>query len=197
MARIVQTDDTFTIDAPPLRLSFRRVGERWSHDLDCGGQTLASSIEFDPDRDDPDRPVSPAFQQLSGRELPAETQIMLVGQWGRHHGSAVFSVVEHAGGVVVESDVAVRSASPLLTLAATYLVRMTSGDLIDADPSAILWRVGGPTPGRLTFEPADDRSRVGLAEAGRTATRVQATTPIIPGAAHQRLTYRWRWMPEN
>lgn len=197
MARIVQTDDTFTIDAAPLCLAFRRVGERWVHDLELDGQTIARSVEFDPDRDDPDRPVSPAFQQLSGQELPDKTRALLVGQWGRHHGSAVFSVVHQGKGVMVEADLAVRSLSPLLSLASTYLVRMTSSDLIDAGPSGIIWNVVGASSGRLRFEPGNEPSRVGLAEAGRAATRVQVTVPISADAPHQRLIYRWRWNPDD
>ena len=100
MARIVQNDDTFTIDSPPLQLVFTRAGDRWSHAVELAGERIASGVEFDPDRDDPDRPVSPAYQQLIGQELPGIAQALLVGQWGHHHGSAVFSVLEAGPGRV-------------------------------------------------------------------------------------------------
>jgi hypothetical protein len=195
MARIVQTDDDLTVDAPPLRLTFRWDGRRWSHALDVGGRVVASSVEFEPERDDPDRPVSPAYQQLTGQEEPGVARALLVGQWGPHHGSAVFSASDGPEGVVVEADVAVRSRTPLQSLAATYLAGFTSGDLADADPGGVVWDLAGTCSGRLRFEPGGPSCRVSLAEAGRAATRVQASAELAPGAANQRLLYRWVWLP--
>lgn len=188
-----QTDDTLTVSAPPVRLTFRWDGRRWAHGLDLGGGPVAASVEFEPGRDDPARAVSPAYQQASLQEEPDLARVLLVGQWGPHHGSAVFTVRDEPGGVAVEADVAVRSRAGLLALAATYTVNRASGDLIDADPAAIFWSMDDPPGGRLSFE-AVAASWVGLAEAGRRLTRVQAGSEVVPGASTHRLVYRWRWL---
>jgi hypothetical protein len=197
MTQIVQNDAELALVAPPIRFAFRWDGVRWSHVLDAGGRTLASSVEGDPDRDDPTRVVSPAYQQASAREGPAGAQALLVGQWGPHHCSAVFTLTEAGSAVVVEADVAVRSRAKLHALASTYVVHLTSSDLATAGPSAIDWNVDA---GRLRFEPAGPAGgamRVGLAEAGRRATRVQATAAVDAAQATQRLHYRWCWQSRD
>src|SRR5437016_4823086 len=126
MPQIAQTDDVLSIEAAPLRLAFRWDGLRWRHELLAADRRLASSVEWDSERDDPTRVVSPAFQQLSLQEAPAGPQALLVGQWGNHHCSGVFTVTEDHGGAAITVDVAVRSRSGLRALASTYAVDMTS-----------------------------------------------------------------------
>ena len=193
MARIVQTDDEVSLDLPPLCLTFRRDALRWVHGLSVGGRAVAASLEWEPDRDDPARVVSPAYQQLSTQESAAGPQALLVGQWGQNHGSAVFTLSEAEFGIIVDADIAVRTRSTLEALASTYLVHLTSSDLADAGPTAIVWDLANPPGGRLRFEPAG-AGRVGLTEAGRRATRVQATAEVVPGRSTHRLHYRWCWL---
>ena len=185
-------DETRAFDAPPLRLTFRWDGARWSHGLAVSGRTIATSVESDPDRGDPDRAVSPAYQQLLDQESDAGTQALLVGQWGRHHGSVVFTLSATESAASVAADLAVRSGGALAFLAATYLVDLASGDLVDAGPSGIVWSLGGPEPGRLRFEPAAGAT-VGLAEAGRRATRVQVLSEVTTGRNTHRFGYSWCW----
>jgi hypothetical protein len=193
MAQTVQTDDALVIDAPPVRLSFRWDGLRWTHELFAAGTLLARSVEWEPGRDDPSTVVSPSFQQISAQNGPEGARALLVGQWGRHHGSAVFDLTEDATGVAIEGDVAVRTREGLRSLASTYTVHRSSGDLVDAGPGGILWALDDPPGGVLRFEPVAP-ARVGLAEAGRRLTRAQALGEVVPGAATQRLRYRWRWV---
>ena len=188
-----QTDDTLAVSAPPVRLTFRWDGRRWSHGLNVGAVQVASSVEFEPGRDDPARAVSPAYQQASLQEQTGLARVLLVGQWGPHHGSAVFTVGDEPGGVAVEADVAIRSRAGLNVLAATYTVNRASGDLTDADPAAIFWTLDDAPGGRLGFE-AVGAAWVGLAEAGRRLTRVQAGAEVVAGASTHRLVYRWRWL---
>jgi hypothetical protein len=197
MARIDQNGDALAVDAPPLRLTFRWDGRRWAHDLEISGRTVASTVEMEPEGDDPSLVVSPAYQQLTTQDGPDGARALLVGQWGPSHCSAVFTVSEPSHRVVVEADVAVRSRVPLQGLASTYLVYLTSGDLADAGPSAIVWDLDGAAAGSLRFEatgPGPGSSRVGLAEAGRRATRVQASAELVSATATQRLRYRWYWL---
>ena len=197
MAQIVQTDDAISIASPPIRLAFRWDGRRWSHAIEAGGRPVAASLEWEPGRDDPAPVVSPTYQQAGCQDGPAGAQAMLVGQWGAHHGSAVFTVADDATGVVVEVDVAVRSRAALDALSSTYTVDRSSSDLVDAGPASVVWTLDDPPGGRLRFEtggPELGTFRVGLAEAGRRLTRVQAGADIAPGSATQRLVYRWRWL---
>jgi len=192
MPELVTDGDLRSIATPTLRLAFRWVGDRWTHALEVGRDArvpIAWPIEGDPARDDPARVVSPAFQQLEFQEAGSGLQALLVGQSGPHHFSAVFTVEESGGGAAVTVDVADRCRGPVEALASTYWVDAVSGDLVDADESAIRWSVAG---GRLGFE-ATPPTRAQLSEAGRRATRVQATAPIVAGVHTHRCIYRWRW----
>jgi hypothetical protein len=195
MARIVQTVEMLSLDATSLRLLFRWDGARWSHRIELEGDAIADSLEFQPGRDDPKQAPSPAYQQVSGQAQPGVARALLVGQWGPFHGSAVYSLFEDEGAreVVVESDIAVRGPSSLRSLASTYVVRLRSGDLASASPQGIAWNLRNGLVGQLGFEPLGASCHVSLAEAGRSATRVQVSADLTPGAATQRLLYRWRW----
>jgi hypothetical protein len=192
MAENVQTDDVCTLLAPPVRLVFRWDGDRWTHQIAVGDAVLASSVEWDVDHGDPNRVVSPAFQQIAAPGPP----VLVVGQWGRHHFSGVFTLTTEDRRVIVEVDTAVRTRAPLESLGSTYRVYLSSSDLTSADATAVEWTLGPPHPGRLRFEPGESDAgpaRVDLAEAGRRETRVQVVAPIVDGRATHRLRYRWTW----
>ena len=197
MPELVHDGDRRLIVAGRLRLAFRWTGERWDHDLEAhprdhaGHRILAWSVEGDPDRDDPARVVSPAYQQLQFQEDGPTLQALLVGQSGPHHFSAVFAVEEGPNRVVIKVDVADRCRGPVEALAATYTVDARSDDLVDASPSAAAWDFG---PDRLTFA-ATEPASVSLAEAGRRATRIQALAGPGQGSATRRFFYHWRWEP--
>jgi hypothetical protein len=93
---------------------------------------------------------------------------------------------------VLDVDVADRCRAHVVTLAATYNVRLDSGALIDASPHAITWDAFGPDERRLELV-AVAPSTLALAEAGRNATRVQVLAAIDSGSFTHRLRYRWRW----
>ena len=181
-----------SIVTPRLRLTFEWTGDRWAHSLewDRPGSIIARSVESDAERerDEPDRIVSPAYQQLGFQRDGARVQALLVGQSGPHHFSAAFTVRETGGTTAVEVDVADRCRSKVSDLACTYALSLTSSDLRDAGPSRIDWERDGS---RLTFESAEPPARLALAEAGRNATRVQALASIRPETATQRWAYRW------
>ena len=95
-------------------------------------------------------------------------------------------------GMVLDIDVADRCRSPVENLAATYTVKLDSGKLGPAGPEAITWDNAGAGVGRLEIEAVAPSTLV-LAEAGRSATRVQVLAAIQPGRFTHRLHYRWRW----
>lgn len=187
-------DDRMAVVTPTFRLEFRWTGDRWGHALHAGGMDLARALEGDTDRDDPDRVVSPAYQQLHWQRGEDGFQAMLLGQSGRHHFSAVFTARMLPVGVEVAVDVADRCRAGVRALAATYEVLLVSGNLIEADPAIIIWESAAGPNGRLSFV-ATEPTRIGMAEAGRRAIRVQANAQIVAGIHTQRLQYHWHWIP--
>ncbi len=97
MVRIDDTEETLGLIAGPIRLAFQFDGCRWSHYLAVGERVLASSVEWLPERDAPTRVVSPAYQQVSRQTGSAGDQALLLGQWGHHHFSGVFTAREEGG----------------------------------------------------------------------------------------------------
>ncbi len=216
MPEIDLAEDHQAIVAGAFRLVFRRAGDRWTHDLErrVRGEpafaTFARSFEGDPDRDDPEIVVSPAYQQITLQEAgPGTIQALLVGQSGPHHFSAVFEFTreilprpddwphaEEPGRVRIKVDVADRCRSSVRALAATYRLAATSGDLAESStasgPIGMAWDLG---PDRLAFAAAEP-ARVAFAEDGRRGTRVQAVAALRPAESTHRWTYDWAWEPD-
>lgn len=193
MLGIDQTEESLAFSTGTIRLAFRFESGRWPHELSVGGRLLASSVEWLPERDDPARVVSPAYQQLLRQTRAEGEQALLLGQWGHHHFSGVFTIGEDSGNVSIAVDVALRNRADLASFGATYLLPIGSAHLIEAGPGAIVWGLDGPARGQLCFE----ASHPVLAEAGRSGTFVQALAPLGAGNGTHRLTYRWRWLPDN
>jgi hypothetical protein len=189
-------DDRWQIRAPGLVVEFRRLGDRWTHDVAVGPReapaVVAVAVEADAGRDDPARVVSPTYQELDFERGTDRVGALLVGQAGPHHFSAAFAVWEDPGQVGVAVDVADRCRWPIDSLACTYRIDVCAAALLSADPGAIAWDLPG---GRLTFE-AMTPARVTLAEAG-LRTLVQAEARIDRNSHTQRCLYRWRWTPDR
>ncbi|MFO0909123.1 MAG: hypothetical protein U0794_12375 [Isosphaeraceae bacterium] len=193
---IAQTETTCALDAGDVRLLFTWRGDRWSHQILLAGSAFASSFEWEAGQADSERVVSPAYQQLLVQEHGGQSQVLTVGQWGRHHFSGVFVMSYDDGSARIDVDLAVRTRDPLLALASTYAVHRSSLDLENASPEGATWTTGLSETPRIRLEPAEPAngpSRVTLAESGRGETRVQVATPTDPRSANHRLLYRWRW----
>ena len=224
MLELVNDGDRRAIVAGRLRLAFDWTGDRWVHSLevqkrdstasrviarsvegDSSGPlgprlpdvsllVIVRSVEGDPDRDEPSRVVSPAYQQLEFQGDGLRLQALLVGQSGPHHFSAVFTVEERTPGpspeILIKVDVADRCRGPVDALAATYTVAAPADDLLQAASTIANWIMG---PDRLSFV-ATEPARVCLAEAGRRATHVQALADLAgPATATRRFLYLWLW----
>jgi hypothetical protein len=119
---------------------------------------------------------------------------MLIGQSGSHHYSAVFAATRGGDEARLHVELADRCRTPVVSLAATYLVELDSGHLVDAGPGTATWSGGSLGGGRLVFL-TDPPAGVALAEAGRRGARVQALAKIEADTATHRLGYHWCWRP--
>jgi hypothetical protein len=198
-----QADDRIVIRAPLARITFARIGDRWTHRLSIGSPSrgsdpateLVSVVESDAEHVDPTRIASPVYQEIhrhdfAGHELGGLC-VLLTGRLFQHHFSAAVSVMrdpEAAEFVVLEIDVADRCRAPVSALAATYLVRLGSSGLSGASSQSVAWS----EPANLELR-CDPPSTLAIAEAGRQATSVQANAAIHPLLFTHRLRYRWRW----
>jgi hypothetical protein len=200
--KFVEAADRRALVAPGLRLTFARLGQRWTHALAVGAGSafvvngVACAVEGDIDGGDPSRVVSPAYQEIEPHPCEAGLRALLTGQSATHHFSAVVTVRRDGDGTAVDLDVADRCRSPVEVLAGTYLVQLGSSDLLDAGPERVVWGGDALGRGRLEFSTVAPNT-IALAEAGRRATRVQALARIVPTTFTQRLAYQWRWTPAS
>jgi hypothetical protein len=137
------------------------------------------------------------YQEIHHHELPGHAGqcLLLTGLSFEHHFSAAVSLRfdgDRPGCLVVDFDVADRCRATVDSLAATYLAKLDGGTLLDADPTTVRWHVRGEAEGQLELQ-VDPPATLALAEAGRTAARVQALAGIQVGVFTHRLRYRWRW----
>ena len=195
-------EDRVILQNARLRLVFHRLGDRWTHHLaiPAAGSSfteLVSVVESDPARDDRSRVVSPVYQELHYHETSEEGQnghcLLVTGLLHDHHFSAAVTFRSDASGAAtVEFDVADRCRSPVHSFASTYLLRLGSSSLVDANTELITWSVPEVLdPNRLEITCAPPTS-LALAEAGRSATRARAVATIDPSVYTHRLRYCWR-----
>jgi hypothetical protein len=192
---IEEQGDVRSIVGRHFVLAFTRVGDRWTHQILLsrlsGGprELVARSQEWDTERDDPSRVISPVFQEMHIQlDAMGRPQTLLLGMSGRHHFSAAFLLAEIEGRIALSIDVADRSPSNgAASLASTYMVVTPSSRLVSGDASCIVWDY---KTHRLSFE-AGPSTRLSLAEAGGQATRVQALAE--PGAIAPTRRWRYSW----
>lgn len=202
-----ESDDRVVIHGPDAQLTFLRLGDRWIHHVsfglreqtDAGLGELISTEESDPRQGDPTRVVSPVYQELHRHSFAGDDGrgvcLLLTGLLFHHHFSAVVTVTidpDQDGAVVVDFDVADRCRAEVSSLAATYLVRLGSGSLRDADSKSVVWTGGRLGEGVLSLR-SEPGTSLALAEAGRQSMRAQALAHLAPGSFTHRLHYQWRW----
>ncbi|APW63870.1 hypothetical protein [Paludisphaera borealis] len=202
-----ESDDRVVIRGPETQVTFLRLGDRWIHHVSFGRRDssdaaldeLVSSEESDPRQDDPARVVSPVYQDLHRHTFAGDEGrgvcLLLTGRLFHHHFSAAVTVStdpDREDAVIIDFDVADRCRAEVSSLAATYLVRLGSSELRDADSQSIVWTGRQLGEGVLTLQ-SDAGAILALAEAGRQSTRAQALARLAPDSFTHRLRYRWRW----
>ena len=196
MPTLLESPDAVEVLADGLRLIFLRVGDRWTHAIQriVGPEPreLARALEAD-DGADPSRLLSPAFQEIHVQGIeddPGALQALLVGQVGPHHVSAVATVRDDPEGARITFEVADRCRAEVAALASTYVVSLSSSDLRDATTLEASWDLPLDPPARLHLQ-VNPPARLGLREAGRRASHVQAAARIEPGRATHCWSYAW------
>jgi hypothetical protein len=195
-----ESHEQIVVSGPVMGAVFERAGDRWTHRVrlvGSGTAEIAHAVESDPERDSPVRVVSPVYQDIQHHALAGSSEqcLLLTGRWFQHHFSAAVRLYFDAdleGPLVVDFDVADRCREPVESLAATYVVALGGGALVDACTTKIEWSVSGGALGRLEML-AEPPTTLVLAEAGRQAARVQALAALGAGGFTHRLRYRWRW----
>ena len=191
---LVTEGDVRSIADRDLALVFERVGDRWTHTIEvsrCPGsprETIARAVEWDADRDDHARVAGPVFQELQFQTDPeGRPHALLLGMSGRHHFSAAFALMPCEDGILLSVDIADRCRDEVKALGSTYTAFLHSGELLHADLEKIEWDLGS----RRLILGAGASTSVSLAEAGRRATRVQASAVAAPGDPTRRWAFSW------
>ncbi|MCY2934397.1 MAG: hypothetical protein NT172_09585 [Planctomycetota bacterium] len=162
--------------------TFFATDDRLGHSLQRSNleSPLIQSVDLKPELEE-NGPASPVFQHLHEEHLPQGLALMGVGQWGKIHFSGVFMETS-PGRIHCDIAARVRTAEPI-ALASTYTVARTSSDIVSADGSEILLNLN--EPGQILRIVADKGSQLVMAEAGRSALRIQ----ILPRVPEPRETY--------
>lgn len=152
---------------------------------------LIQSVESKPEHEQAG-PASPVFQHVHEEDLKQGPARMTVGQWGKIHFSGVF--LQTAPGTV-HCDIAARvRTAQAVPLASTYTVSRTSSNIISADESAIVLDV--PELSQILRITAGPGSRMVMAEAGRSALRVQILPSVLADTEASARTIQWSYTIE-
>lgn len=160
---------------------------------------LLRSVDLDPSEQGLG-PTSPVFQESHVEKDDASLRVMLVGQWAKVHFSAV---VEHRFdrpdelrfGIAAR----VRLPSPV-RLGSTYTLFASPMQIVSADTNCM--EIAVPDSDSVLRIEAAENSRLALAEAGRSALRLQITPaqndPATSDAPLPARTLQWdyvvRWV---
>ncbi len=168
--------ETVAIKLPCAQLVLNDLGDRLAHSLlSCHTDPSVERIRsVDLDPSEPGLgPTSPVFQESHVETHNASLRLMLVGQWAKVHFSAV---IEHRFdrpdelrfGIAAR----VRQAAPL-RLGSTYTLFATPVQIRTADTHHL--EIAVPDADSILRIEAAGNSRLALAEAGRSALRLQVT----------------------
>jgi hypothetical protein len=193
-------EDRRTLQAPGARLAFHWLGDRWTHTIEVGSLSapgwlrVACAIEGDVRRDDSASAVSPVYQAIEPHAFELGARVLLTGQAGRHHFSAVVTARSERACSVLEFDVADRCRSPVHSLACTYEIPIGSTELIDAGPRRIEWGGGELGAGRLELA-AELPAHLTLAASSPRSCHTQVLAHVDPDSFTNRCVYHFVWTP--
>jgi hypothetical protein len=194
MFKIEGSETGWAIAAPRLRLRFLQNGERWVHHIDIRRESewieVARSFESGPGSDATERVPSPTYQQILVTGSPDEPLVLLLGQHGPHHFSAVFRIREEPHRSYIEVDVADRCRQTIAAPACSYLVTLLVGLLADGSGGWMEWNLDDRKETTLRFQ-AGRNMDLSACPGGRSALLLQAVTRDDLEHSTRRLTYSW------
>lgn len=204
MIEYLATDTDRTFATAETRLVFTEADGRWTHRFDirrgADWTTVAAAVEADESRAEPDRVVSPTYQEIQVPPAPAAdtAKILLLGRFGAHHFAASVTFVARRVGPLPHAqavfDIADRCRSTVRSLAATYAISLPAPLLADAEEDGLRWWTDDDRAGMILLHAVPTEQapgRVTLSEAGRAAMLAQAAIEPDPAAATHRLLYSW------
>lgn len=198
MLNWIEDEDVRSIVSDHFRLSFRWTEDRWSHTIGFGVGTeneIPPIIFSQEAGSDPSMGplLSPVLQELHVQHdpgNPGKIQALLVGKSGAHHFSAVFSVKEDDGLVVLSVEIADRCQESQDRASSTYLVELPAGNLKDAGPSMICWELPAEAGATLSMT-CTSPTRLDLHQFGRRGSHVQASFPEADQSSTRLWNYSW------
>lgn len=202
MLNWIEDEDVRSIVADQFRLSFHWTEDRWRHTIGFETGTDLAPIIFSQEAgsDSSTSPLlSPALQELHVQQDPGESgtiQALLVGKSGAHHFSAVFSVKEAPGRVVVAVEIADRCQASQDRASSTYLVDLPAGNLLDAGPSSICWERPAEAVSTLSLT-CTAPTRLDLKQFGRRGAHVQASSAEADHASTRLWNYTWSFRRDS
>jgi hypothetical protein len=208
MIEFESSSDACAIHSGGFRLAFFRRNERWVHRIESGlplrWSPCAESIEQE-FTIATDIVRSPIYQELHVEGTKEQARVLLLGGLSRHHFSAAFQVIERdydiKKAVYVMIDVAVRSASDLKVLSASYKlarapdIPRTEGEIAPE----IRWNSQGKRS-ELTFRASDAPGVQSFTrwstEAGELLAEIR-TSALVPAPGTSRLAYGWSYLEDQ
>ncbi len=195
MIEVVEGEEEKSIVVSDVRLTFQRTADRWSHSVHIGPYTFVRSLEETPDRNQPRDVLTPTYQDIHLQSEELAVLVMLVGQSGPHHFSAVFRVtwdrVNPTRFVTIDVDIADRCLGPVDSLSSTYLVDLGDAGLLAEEPDWMDWLIGDAHVD-LFFNPkVAPPGKFVVGREGGSSQEVRISAKIEPGVSTHRLSYLW------
>lgn len=190
-------DEECSIITPNFRVRFRLAGDRWVHLVErpVGGvwRRFAEPLQGADLGEGRARVINPIYQEVHTQRTAQGDRLLAIGRWGKHHFSAVFSIVSDETQSALEVDVADRCRESFAPLACTYRVSALPGELAGASRTHAVWDL---PEGRWRLDAEPPNSLV-LAELGRIGISAQVMAGMDRASFTQRCHYRLAFQPAD
>lgn len=196
--------------ASRLRLAFTLRDGVWAHCLgvvpqarhtwidQMGLASVLASIEAQPGASPESHPPSPSYQELQYDPVQNPEQVLLVGKFGHHHYSAVFTVREELhpesgqGELIFDVDVADRCRTPTAAPSAIYAVQ-PAATMAGMQEDALSFLVSATDREFFRVQPQPPAAILARPQGPGGGLLIQLAAPPDPSDGTQRLRYAFRF----
>ncbi len=187
-----------------LLLVFQFQGNVWTHSLgrispsNPDQATALLAVEAPPGAAPDTMPPSPSFQELHYDPAQQPHQVLLVGKFGPHHYSAVFSINEvtrldlENESVLLDIDIADRCQKPVPVLSSTYAAR-SGATLAEGHEHSVSFRFTGTDQEFFRAETAPPVAIQVQPRSRNGGALIQFTTTPDPASRTHRLRFALRF----